>query len=140
MLSRPFIPLLLAALFATTCHSGSRWYSFSVNGPKPTPSPAPPVVVAYNQFSPGDALEVVQRQLGLNNDEVRYRSGMPDGQMGMVYFVEGGNLHVDAKKSGGAWVILSVPLLEPSSVPVAERVAEWDRAADAQRIRSGSDR
>lgn len=138
MLSRPFIPLLLAALFLTTCRHGSTWSSISVNGPAPTP--APPVVRAYNQFSPGDPLELVQTQLGLNAYEVRYRSGMPDGQMGMVYFLDEGNLHIDAKKSGGTWVILSVPLLDPSSVPAAERVAEWDRAADAQKIRSASDR
>jgi hypothetical protein len=98
------------------------------------------MVRAYTQFSAGDTLELVRIQLGLDNYEVRYRSSMPEGQMGMVYFMDDGNLHVDAKKIGNTWVILSVPLLEPSAAPAADRAAEWDRAADAQVSRSKSDK
>jgi len=111
---------------------------------RPAATAAPPVptpvVRAYTQFSPGDTLDLVQTQLGLDNYEVRYRSSMPAGQMGMVYFLDDGNLHIDAKKVGNTWVILNVPLLDPSNVPAADRVAEWDRGADAQVIRSESDK
>lgn len=105
-----------------------------------TPAPTPPVVRAYTQFSPGDTLELVQVQLGLNDHEVRYRNSMPGGQMGMVYFLDDGNLHIDAKKIGETWVILSVPFLEPSTIPTADRVADWDHAADSQNLRSKSQR
>jgi hypothetical protein len=127
-MSRPAIPLLLAALASlAACHPAPP--------PEPQAPPAtPPVVRAYTQFSPGDPLELVQIQLGLNNYEVRYRSSMPPGLMGVVYFLDDGNLHIDAKKVGDTWVILSVPLLEPSSIPAADRVAEWDRGADAQNL------
>ena len=132
MLTRPAIALLVAGVTALA-------------GCRPTPPPqapaaTPPLVHAYSQFSPGDTLELVQIELGLNSCEVRYRSSMPEGQMGMVYFLDEGNLHVDARKIGDTWVILSVPLLEPSSVPAADRVAEWDRGADRQTIRSRSER
>ena len=93
----------------------------------------PPVVRAYTQFQAGDTLELVQIQLDLNNYEVRYRSSMPEGEMGMVYFMDDGNLHIDAKKVGETWVILNTPLLDPSDIPAADRVAEWDREADAQK-------
>jgi len=65
---------------------------------------------------------------------------MPDGQMSMVYFLEQGNLHIDAKKIGDTWVIISAPMLDPSTIPAADRLAEWDRAADAQNRRSASQR
>jgi len=134
MLTRPAIPLLLAALVALAAC-------------RPAPPPAaqvpaatPPVVLAYTQFSTGDTLDLVQSQLGLDDYVVRYRSAMPEGQMGMVYFLDQGNLHVDAKKVGGIWVILSTPLLEPSNIPAADRVAGWDRAADPQNRHSASQR
>ena len=100
--------------------------------PDAVPAATPPVVRAYTQFSPGDTLELVRIQLGLDNYEVRYRSSMPEGLMGMVYFLDDGNLHIDAKKVGDTWVIISVPLLDPSTLPAADRVAEWDRGADPQ--------
>jgi hypothetical protein len=117
----PAVAVLLAAL--TACH--------------PAPPPAvvaetAPIVRAYTQFSPGDTLELVRIQLGLDNYEVRYRSSMSDGLMGIVYFLDEGNLHIDAKKVGNTWVIVSVPLLDPSTVPAAVRAAEWDRGADPQ--------
>jgi hypothetical protein len=96
------------------------------------PAETPPVVEAYTQFNPGDPLDQVQAQLGLSQFEVRYRTSMPEGEMGMVYFLDQGNLHIDARKVGDTWVILSIPLLDPSTLPAADRVAEWDRAADAQ--------
>ena len=98
----------------------------------------PPVALAYTQFSPGDPLDAVQSRLGLNNDEVRYRGSMPAGRMGMIYFLDQGNLHIDAEKNGDTWVLLSAPLLESATTSAAERVAEWDRGADAQKSRSGS--
>jgi hypothetical protein len=132
------VPALLTAMLLLTGCRHNVWYSIAVY--TPTPVPTPPVALAYTQFSAGDSLELVQTQLGSNDYEVRYRSSMPEGQMGMVYFLDAGNLHIDAKKVAGSWVILSTPLLDPSSVPAADRVAEWDRAADAQIIRSNSDR
>ncbi len=97
------------------------------------PPPVPvPVVRAYTQFSPGDTLELVQIQLGLNQVPVRYRTGMPDGVMGMVYFMEDGNLHVDAKKLGDTWVLTSTPLLQPSTLTATERLAAWDDGSDPQ--------
>jgi len=99
-----------------------------------------PVAVAYSQCPAGERLAEVQVQLGLDSYEVRYRSGLPDGLMSMVYFLPAGNLHIDARKAGDDWVILNVPLLEPSTVPPADRVAEWDRAADSQNRPSASQR
>jgi hypothetical protein len=129
MRCRPTIPLLPAALIVlgavatlTACRPS----------PPQAPEATPPVVRAYTQFAPGDTLELVRIRLGLDNYEVRYRSSMPEGLMGMVYFLDDGNLHIDAKKVGETWVLVSVPLLDPSSVPAAERVAEWDRGADPQ--------
>ncbi len=92
----------------------------------------PPVVQAYTQFAPGDPVELVRIQLGLDNYAVRYRTSMPEGLIGMVYFLDNGNLHIDAKRVGDTWVLISVPLLDPSTTPAADRVAEWDRGADAQ--------
>jgi hypothetical protein len=92
------------------------------------------------QFSPGDTLELVRIQMGLDRYEVRYRSSMPEGMMGMVVFMDDGNLHIDARKVGETWVLVSVPLLDPSNLPAADRVAEWDRGADAQKSRSASER
>jgi ABC-type glycerol-3-phosphate transport system substrate-binding protein len=132
MVNRRSILLLALAASLTACRPVSSSVSVS------TPAPTPPLVQAFTQFSPGDTLELVQIQLGLDNYEVRYRSSMPLGEMGMVYFLDDGNLHVDAKKIGDTWVILSVPLLEPSTIPAAERAAEWDRAADPQKNRSRS--
>jgi hypothetical protein len=126
MSSAPAISLLQAVLLLTlaACRPAP---------PSPqAPAATPPVVRAYAQFSPGDTLDLVRIQLGLDNYEVRYRSSMPQGLMGMVYFLDDGNLHIDAKKVGETWVILSVPLLDPSPLPAADRVAEWDRGADPQ--------
>jgi hypothetical protein len=123
----PFIPLLLAALvLIAACRPG----------PPPTvePGATPPVVRAYTQFSPGDTLDLVRIQLGLDKYEVRYRSSMPPDLLGAVYFLDDGNLHIDAKKIGDTWVLISTPLLEPSDVPASERVAEWDRGSDKQNL------
>jgi hypothetical protein len=112
-------PVILLALALAGCR------------PSPQAQP-PPVVRAYTQFSPGDTLELVQIQLGLNQYSVRYRGSMPSGVMGMVYFLDDGNLHIDARKVGNTWVIMSVPLLEPSTLSAADRLAEWDRGSDPQ--------
>jgi len=105
----------------------------------PAAASAPgPVVRAYAQFSAGDTLETVQAQLGLDQYPLRYRTGMPDGVMGMIYFLEDGNLHVDARKIGDTWVILSVPILEPSTLSATERLAEWDNGSDPQNLRGRS--
>ncbi len=130
---RPAIPLMLAGLALTACHPAPP-------APPQVPATTPPVVRAYTQFAPGDTLELVQIQLGLNNYELRYRTSMPKGVMGMVYFLEDGNLHIDARKMGDTWVLISVPLLEPSSLSAADRAAEWDRAADPQNSHSASKR
>ena len=128
------IPLLLAVLLAA-CRPASPGHPQT-----PTPADTPPVIRLFSQFSPGDTLDLVQTQFGLNNYEVRYRSSMPPGQMGMVYFLDEGNLHVDAKKVGSTWVILTVPFLEPSTIPSTDRVAAWDRGADPQNRHSASQR
>jgi hypothetical protein len=106
-------------------------------GPQ-APAASPPVVRAYSQFSRGVALEVVQTELHLSEYEVRYRSPMPAGRMGMVYFLNDGNLHIDAEKIDDTWVILDVPLLEPSNISAADRVALWDRGADTQTDQTGN--
>ncbi len=132
MKSRTAILFLLAALpFLPACRR------LSLSAP-PAAAGTPPVVRAYTQFSAGDTLDLVQSQLGLDQYEVRYRTSMPPDEMGMVYFLDNGNLHIDARKIGSTWVILSVPLLDPSDVSAAERVAEWDRGADSQSSKSRS--
>jgi hypothetical protein len=115
------IALCIAALAVTGCR------------PAASPPPVPvPLVHAYTQFSPGDTLELVQIQLGLNQVPVRYRTGMPDGVMGMVYFMDDGNLHIDAKKLGDTWVLASTPLLQPSTLSATERLTQWDNGSDPQ--------
>ena len=141
MLTRRAIAFRVAAALAVAAVlPACRPVSISFKLYTPTPSPTPPIIRVYSQYSEGDTLELVQIQLGLDNYEVRYRSTMPEGQMGIVYFLEDGNLHIDAKKIGDTWVILAAPFLEPSTVPAADRVAEWDRGADKQQIRSNSQR
>jgi hypothetical protein len=131
MRNRAAAPLPLAALVALATLAAQ-----TACRPAPpeaaAPPATPPIVRAYTQFSPGDTLDLVRVQLGLDNYAVRYRSSMPEGLMGAVYFLDDGNLHIDAKKVGDTWVIISVPLLDPSTVAAAERVAEWDRGADPQ--------
>jgi hypothetical protein len=121
----------VAATLLAGCHSAP---------PPAAAADTPAKIRIYSQYSQGDTLDLVQTQLGLDTYEVRYRTGMPDGQMSMVYFLPDGNLHIDAGKIGSTWTILSSPLLEPSSEPAQDRVAEWDRAADQQKILSRSDR
>lgn len=129
---RAYSCILLAAAALASCR------------PAPTPqAPAqatPPAVRVYNQYSQGDTLELLRIQLGLDNYPVRYRTSMPPDQMGMVYFLEDGNLHIDVKRIGSTWVLISSPLLDPSAAPAEDRVAEWDRGADAQHIHGASDR
>jgi hypothetical protein len=121
MPARLSILLSVAALALASCR------------PVASPPPDPvPVVRAYTQFSSGDTLELVQIQLGLNTVSVRYRTGMPDGVMGMVYFMDDGNLHVDAKKVGDTWVLASIPLLQPSILSPTDRLALWDDGSDPQ--------
>jgi hypothetical protein len=128
MLPRATTLLVVAAVCALTACS-----------PPPPPEsavPSPPVVRAYTQFSPGDPVDLVRVQLGLDKYEARYRSGLPADLMGIVYFMDDGNLHIDAKKIGETWVLVATPLLDPSDVPAADRVAEWDRGADQQNLES----
>ena len=104
------------------------------------PVATPPVAIAFAQYSAGDTLDLLRAQLGLDYFPVRYRTGMPAGEMGMIYFLNEGNLHIDARQLGDTWVILSVPLLEPSKRSADDRVAEWDRGADPQRILTSGER
>jgi len=126
------LPLLLAALFAMAACS-----------PAPTPeaaSPTPPVVRAYTQFSPGDPIDLVWSQLDLNKYEVRYRTGLPADLLGVVCFMDDGNLHIDAKKVGDTWVLVATPMLDPSDLSAADRIAEWDRGADQQKLEAKGQR
>jgi hypothetical protein len=110
--------------------------------PAPTSplSPTPPPIQAFTQFSPGDTVDLLRIKLNLDYYEVRYRASMPPDEMGAVYFLEDGNLHVDAKKIGDTWVLISIPVLEPSTLTAAARVAAWDRACDPQSNPSRSQR
>jgi hypothetical protein len=84
----------------------------------------------------GDSFDLVRENMGLDRFAARYRSGLPADLMGVVYFVDEGNLHVDLKKQGDAWVLVAPPILDPATTPVADRVAEWDRGADQQNLES----
>jgi len=129
MLTRPAIALLLALAILPACRP---------TPPSASATPTPRKVLVFTQYSPGDTLKLVQIQLNLDYYQVRYRTSMPAGQMGMVYFLDDGNLHIDAKKIGDTWVLLSTPLLDPSDTSAADRVAQWDRASDSQNTHSAS--
>jgi hypothetical protein len=100
------------------------------------PVPTPALARGYTQFSPGVPLDTVRTQLGLDKYEARYRSSLSSDLMGVIYFLDDGNLHIEARKVDDAWVLLSVPLLDPSDIPAADRVAAWDRGADKQDLES----
>jgi hypothetical protein len=126
-------------LRAATLFAVAALCALAACSPPPPPEavvPSPPVVRAYTQFSPGDPVDLVRVQLGLDKYEARYRSGLPADLMGIVYFMDDGNLHIDAKKIGETWVLVATPLLDPSDAPAADRVAEWDRGADQQNLES----
>jgi hypothetical protein len=126
MLPRAATLVLVALLASVAC---------TPPAPAPkAPAPTPAAVRAYTQFSPGTPVDLVRTQLGLDKYEVRYRSSLPPDLMGIVYFLDDGNLHIDAKRIDDAWVLTSVPLLDPSDLPAPDRVAAWDTGADKQNL------
>ncbi|GEM_PF-5788326 len=89
-------------------------------------------VEIYSQFAAGDELPAVLGELDLNDKPVRFRNGMPPGEISAVYFVEHGNVHIEAKTVEGRQVLRTAPFFEAVNGTVEERVAAWDAAADEQ--------
>ena len=96
------------------------------------PERPPPPIQLYSRFAAGDELQSVLEALDVNTKDVRYLESMPEGQMGAVYFLDEGNVRITARKEEGRWVLATTPFLEPSSVPVEQRLEAWDRGADKQ--------
>lgn len=103
----------------------------------PTPSPSPPAVIQiYSRYAIGNDLQFVLDELGASDQAVRYRSGLGPDEMSMVYFLVNGDLHVDAKKENGRWVLRAVPFAElAAGRSIEQRLEAWDRGADPQNDR-----
>jgi hypothetical protein len=93
----------------------------------------PPVhVEILSQFQPGVPLAEVLGEMNLGTNAVRYRGGLADDRKSAVYFFEEGDLHIDAVKKDGAWVLSSVPVFEPKTEPPAARLKKWDGGAESK--------
>lgn len=114
--------LILLALLLAACRQSAQQAQQDI----------PVAIRVYSQYTQGDTLELVRIKLSLDQYEVRYRAGLPPGQLGAIYFLPDGDLHIDAEKVGDTWVLLNSPMLELSGKSPQERVADWDTAADSQ--------
>jgi hypothetical protein len=88
-----------------------------------------PVVQTFAGHPAGSGLQALIEDFNLVGLEVRERRGLPGTRKSEIYFLDEGNLHVEAAQNeSGDWLLLSVPYLEPSDTPVADRVSKWDAA------------
>lgn len=98
---------------------------------KPVPAqPTPTPIRVLSQYHPGMPLAELLAEMNLAEATVRYRGGLTENRKSAVYFFEEGDLHVDAVRNEGAWVLSSVPFFELKSEPAAARVKKWDTGAE----------
>jgi len=91
-----------------------------------------PLATAYSNHPAGSGLLDLIDDFKLDHAEVRYRAGLPDSRKSALYFMEEGNLHVEAMlNENGEWVLISTPYLEPSSIPAPDRLSKWDAAVES---------
>src|SRR5436309_3270055 len=97
---------------------------------KPAPPQEPPTHIQMSsQYQPGVPLGELLAEMNLGATAARYRGGLPEDRKSAVYFFEEGDLHVDAVKKTGKWVLSSVPFFEPKPEPAVVRVKKWDAGA-----------
>jgi hypothetical protein len=90
-----------------------------------------PVVLSYASHPPGSSLQDLIDDFNLDHAEVRYHKGLPDNRKSAVYFMEEGNLHVEAQQNeNGEWILLSTPYLEPLDLPIENRLSKWDASVE----------
>jgi hypothetical protein len=91
-----------------------------------TPQP----VRLLSKYSPGDDLQILIDDLGLSYDQARYRS-RSGGVTSMVYFLDEGNLHIEASRNEQSrYILLATPFIEPLRQPASERMKQWDAAVE----------
>ena len=90
-----------------------------------------PRVRTFASHPAGSDLRALLDDFELAGLEFRERSGLPENQKSMVYFLKEGNLHIEAARDAdGDWLLTSVPYLEPSDIPPADRISKWDAAVE----------
>jgi hypothetical protein len=102
---------------------------------RPVPYAGPeikkPVVQVLSKYPAGDDLQGLIDDFNLDGAAVRYRDVRVAGRISAVYFLEKGNLHVEAQAAAdGRNRFLAVPYFEPADGTVGERVAKWDGALE----------
>jgi hypothetical protein len=102
---------------------------------KPVPYRGPeiqkPTVEVLSKYPAGSEVQPLIDDFNLSGPEVRYRSGLPAGRTSAVYFMDNGNLHVEAQVTGdGRNLLLAVPYFEPAEGTTEERMAKWDNALE----------
>jgi len=91
-----------------------------------------PVVQVYAKYPAGSDLQVLMDDFGLNNAVVRYRGGLSGGRFSAVYFLEEGNLHVEAQETeNGHNRLQTTPYIEPAEGSIEERVSKWDGSTES---------
>ena len=92
-----------------------------------------PSVQAYATHPAWSSLQALIDDFKLDRAEVRYRQGLPETRKSAVYFMEEGNLHVEAVQvENGDWLLMSAPYLEPLELPVTDRISKWDAAVEPE--------
>ena len=90
-----------------------------------------PAVQVLSNYPAGSDLQGLIEAYNLNAAGVRYRGHLPAGRISALYFVENGNLHVEAQQSDdGRSLLLAVPYFEPADGSAEERISKWDHALE----------
>lgn len=121
-----FFKFLLLCAVAICLSTGCRRHV-----PYRGPAVEKPAVQVLSKYPAGSDLRVLMDDLELENAGVRFRAGLPSGRISALYFLENGNLHVEAQEGGdGRKLLLSAPYFEPAEGTITERVSKWDNALE----------
>ena len=123
-MNRIFYILLCAAFFILP--AGCRRHV-----PYRGPAIEKPAVQVLSKYPAGSDLRGLLDAYNLDGAEVRYRDHQAAGRISALYFLENGNLHVEAQEAGdGRNLLLSTPYFEPAEGTITERVFKWDNALE----------